>query len=66
MPRPSLPVLVLLPLLTTCGHSPAEPPAGMGRLIVRCCQVVGGTPEAPDCRPNRVLDGATAVRFGYR
>jgi hypothetical protein len=52
---------LLLALLTTCGHSPPEPPAGMGRLIIRCCELVGGTPEAPDCRPNRALDKATVL-----
>ena len=30
----------------------------MARLIVKCCELVGGTPEAPDCRPNRTLDKA--------
>ena len=56
--------LLLLPLLLTlltCGHSPPEPPAGMGRLIIKCCELVGGTPEAPDCRPNRALDHATVL-----
>ena len=32
--------------------------AGMARLIVRCCELVGGTAEQPDCRPNRTLDAA--------
>lgn len=51
-------------LLTTCGHSPPEPPAGMGRLIIKCCELMGGTPEAPDCRPNRALDKATVLVDG--
>jgi hypothetical protein len=53
-----------LALLTTCGHSPPEPPAGMGRLVIKCCQLVGGTPDAPDCRPNRALDKATVLVDG--
>ena len=61
MLRPSRSLLLLLPLVATCGHSAPEPPAGMGRLIVKCCQLVGGTPEAPDCRPNRALDKATVL-----
>ncbi len=51
-------------LLTACGHSPPEPPAGMGRLIIKCCELMGGTPEAPDCRPNRALDKATVLVDG--
>ena len=50
--------LLLLILLTTCSHSPPEPPAGMARLVVKCCELVGGTAEQPDCRPNRTLDAA--------
>ena len=48
-------------LLATCGHSPPEPPAGMARLIVKCCQLVGGNAAEPECRPNRALDGATVL-----
>jgi hypothetical protein len=48
-------------LFASCGHSPPEPPAGMARLIVKCCQLVGGTPAAPDCRPNRALDAAAVL-----
>lgn len=55
------PIAVMSALLLTCGHSPPEPPAGMGRLIIRCCELVGGTPEAPECRPNRVLDTAAVL-----
>ena len=61
MPRPLLPGLAVLALLTTCGHSPPEPPDGMARLIIKCCQLVGVTAEAPDCRPNRVLDKAAVL-----
>jgi hypothetical protein len=55
---------LVLPLMTTCASSPPEPPAGMGRLVVKCCQLVGGTPEAPDCRPNPVLDHAAVFIDG--
>jgi hypothetical protein len=58
------PLVLILTLLTTCSHSPPEPPAGMGRLVIKCCQLVGGAPEAPDCRPNRVLDKATVLVDG--
>ena len=51
-------------LLTTCGHSPPEPPAGMGRLVIKCCELVGGAPATPDCRPNRALDKATVLVDG--
>jgi hypothetical protein len=54
-------IAVAAGLVATCGHSPPEPPEGMARLIVKCCQLVGGTPDAPDCRPNRVLDAATVL-----
>ena len=60
MPRVAA-LTLFLALLTTCGHSPPAPPAGMGRLVIRCCELVGGTPEAPECRPNRVLDKATVL-----
>jgi len=53
----ALPGLATL-LLATCAHSPPAPPAGMARLVVRCCELVGGTPEQPDCRPNRALEHA--------
>ena len=50
-------------LIATCGHSPPEPPGGMARLIVKCCQLVGVAVQGaePDCRPNRTLDGATVL-----
>ena len=65
MPRRA-PFAVLLPLLasTTCASSPPAPPGGMARLVVKCCELVGGTPDAPDCRPNRVLDHATVIIDG--
>ena len=44
--------------LATCSHSPPAPPAGMARLVVQCCELVGGAGEQPDCRPNRALDHA--------
>ena len=60
----SLPSLfLLLALATTCGAPPA-PPAGMARLIIKCCELVGGTPAAPDCRPNRALDHAAVILDG--
>ena len=59
---PLLPALLLAPLLT-CGGAPA-PPEGMARLIVECCQLVGGTPSEPDCRANRVLDDAAVIIDG--
>jgi hypothetical protein len=62
-PRAALALLLLPSLLATCGSAPA-PPAGMARLIVKCCQLVGGTREAPDCRPNRVLDHAAVIIDG--
>jgi hypothetical protein len=55
---------LILPLLSTCGHDPPAPPAGMARLVVKCCQLVGGTPAAPDCRPNRALDRAAVIVDG--
>jgi hypothetical protein len=55
---------VMCAFLTTCGHSPPEPPGGMGRLIIKCCELKGGTPEAPDCRPSRALDKATVLVDG--
>ena len=60
MPRLLSTPLTALALLTlaTCGHSPPAPPAGMARLIVRCCELVGGTGAEPDCRPNKTLDHA--------
>ena len=65
MARRLAPALTLLaPLLMTCAGSPPAPPEGMARLIVKCCQLVGGTPEAPDCRPNRVLDHAAVIIDG--
>ena len=58
--RSPLALAALVVLTTTCAHSPPEPPAGMARLIVKCCELVGGTGsgEQPDCRPNRTLDAA--------
>ena len=53
---------VLLPL-ATCGGAPA-PPEGMARLIVECCELVGGTASEPDCRPNRALDHAAVIVDG--
>lgn len=50
-----------LPVMTTCASSPPEPPAGMGRLVVKCCQIVDGK---TDCRPNRVLDHAAVFIDG--
>jgi hypothetical protein len=47
--------LLLVLLLATCSHTPPEPPAGMARLVVRCCELAGGTAEQ---RPNRTLDAA--------
>ena len=60
MPRLLSTPLTALALLTlaACGHSPPAPPAGMARLIVRCCELVGGTGAEPDCRPNKTLDHA--------
>ena len=60
------PPLLLLLLLTACSHSPPEPPAGMARLSVKCCERVGGTAEQPDCRPNRNLDAAAVWIDGER
>ena len=51
-------VLSTLLLLATCSHSPPEPPAGMARLIVKCCELVDGDGEKPSCNPNRTLDAA--------
>ena len=61
---PRVALVLLLSSLTTCAGSPPAPPEGMARLIVKCCQLVGGTPEAPDCRPNRTLDHATVIIDG--
>jgi hypothetical protein len=50
-------------LLTTCGSS-LTPPEGMARLIVKCCELVGGTPAEPDCRPNAALKKAAVYVDG--
>ena len=42
-------------LLATCAFGPSAPPEGMARLIVQCCELLGGTPANPDCRPNPAL-----------
>ena len=51
-------------LLAACGHEPPAPPEGMARLVVLCCELVGGTPEKPDCRPNPVLNKAAVYIDG--
>jgi len=53
------PLLALTPfLLAACGHSPPAPPAGMGRLIVQCCELIENDEGEGhlDCAKNRVLD----------
>jgi hypothetical protein len=55
--------VLVLGLATTCGAPPA-PPAGIARLIIKCCELIGGTPAAPDCRPNRALDHAAVILDG--
>ena len=50
-------------LVLACGGPPA-PPEGMARLVVECCQLVGGTPSEPDCRANRALDAAAVIVDG--
>ena len=61
---PRVALVLSLSFLTTCASTAPAPPEGMARLVVRCCQLVGGTPEAPDCRPNRRLDHATVIVDG--
>jgi hypothetical protein len=61
MRRASLAVLLPLLASTTCASSPPEPPSGMGRLVVKCCQILSGK---LDCRPNAVLDHAAVIVDG--
>src|SRR5262245_29520255 len=49
--------------LTTCSSS-LTPPEGMARLIVKCCELVGGTAAEPDCRPNPALNKAAVYVDG--
>jgi hypothetical protein len=51
-------------LLATCAFGPSAPPEGMARLIVQCCELHGGTPANPDCRPNPVLKKAAVYIDG--
>jgi hypothetical protein len=56
-------LFLALPLLASCG-APPSPPEGMARLIVQCCELVGGTPAQPDCRPNPRLKKAAVYIDG--
>jgi hypothetical protein len=64
MIRPAVTAAAALLLLSACGHSPPSPPDGMARLVVKCCALVGGTPEQPDCRPNPALKKAAVYIDG--
>jgi hypothetical protein len=50
-------------LLASC-FGPSAPPEGMARLIVQCCELVGGTPAEPDCRESPVLRKAAVYIDG--